>query len=123
MNILRTDAKSKGNKVLLYKLTRSPETQKMSTLDGQRIDVEHYCFYENLKTDKNGNESMVSILTLMTREGEIFGTNSKTIIEEFESILDIFEEDLEPEGAAIPIKVISGVSKNDRTYFTVAYAD
>lgn len=122
MEVTRIDKNAEGNKKLIYKLTSSPEVQKMSTIDDGRIDVTHYCFYTDVK-ERNGETSTVQVLALMTRQGEIFGTNSATVQAEFTRVLDLFEEDLEVEGGYIPLHIFKGVSKNNRTFLTCAYAD
>lgn len=122
MEVIRIDKNAEGNKKLIYKLTSSPEVQKMSTIDDGRIDVTHYCFYTDTK-ERNGETSTVQVLALMTRQGEIFGTNSATVQAEFTRVLDLFEEDLEVEGSYIPLHIFKGVSKNNRTFLTCAYAD
>lgn len=122
MEVTRIDKNAEGNKKLIYKLTSSPEVQKMSTIDDGRIDVTHYCFYTDQK-ERNGEVSTVQVLALMTRQGEIFGTNSATVQAEFTRVLDLFEEDLEVEGGYIPLHIFKGVSKNNRTFLTCAYAD
>ena len=123
MTIITMDNATAGNKVLTYKLTRSPETQKMSNLNDQRIDVIHYCIYEDEKPDRNGEVKKSTILTVMTRQGEIFGTNSATMREEFLNLVDIFGEELEAEDGYIPVRVFKSMSKNDREFVTCTYAD
>ena len=122
MEVTRIDKNAEGNKKLIYKLTSSPEVQKMSVIDDGRIDVTHYCFYTD-QTERNGETTTVNVLALMTRQGEIFGTNSQTVQNEFIRVLDLFEEDLEVEGGYIPLHIFKGVSKNNRTFLTCAYAD
>lgn len=122
MEVTRIDKNAEGNKKLIYKLTSSPEVQKMSTIDDGRIDVIHYCYYTDQK-ERNGEVSTVQVLALMTRQGEIFGTNSATVQAEFSRVLDLFEEDLEAEDGYIPLHIFKGVSKNNRTFLTCAYAD
>lgn len=123
MNIITIDNAAGENKVLTYKLTRSPETQKMSSLNDQRIDIIHYCIYEDEKPDRNGEMKKSTILTLMTRQGEIFGTNSTTMREEFMNLVEIFGEDLEREDGYIPVRVFKAMSKNNREFVTCTYAD
>lgn len=119
MKILRTDAKSKDDKKLMYKLTRSPEAVKLSTLSGQRIDVLHYAFYEDEK--KEGE--VTNILSMLTPEGEVFATNSDSVQREFLNVLEFFEDDLAADGGYIPIRIVEGKSKNGRTFYTCTYAD
>lgn len=121
--IINSDNATKTDRVLQYKLTRSPETQKMSSLAGQRIDVAHFCIYEDEKVDRNGEVTTPTIITLMTTQGEIFGSNSATVLEEFLALVDIFGEDLDKEGGYIPVKIIEGKSKAGRTFYTCTYAD
>ena len=123
MTVITMDKAAAENKVLTYKLTRSPETQKMSELSDQRIDVVHYCIYEDEKPDRNGEIKKSTILTVMTRQGEIFGTNSATMREEFMKVIDIFGEDLEAEDGYIPVRVFKAMSKNNREFVTCTYAD
>lgn len=123
MTVITMDKAAAENKVLTYKLTRSPETQKMSSLNDQRIDVTHYCIYEDEKPDRNGEIKKSTILTVMTRQGEIFGTNSQTMREEFLNLIDIFGEDLETEDGYIPVRVFKAMSKNGREFVTCTYAD
>ena len=123
MTVITMDKAAAENKVLTYKLTRSPETQKMSGLNDQRIDVIHYCIYEDEKPDRNGEIKKSTILTVMTRQGEIFGTNSATMREEFLNLVDIFGEDLEAEDGYIPVRVFKAMSKNNREFVTCTYAD
>ena len=123
MKIIECNERVQGNKVLTYKLTRSPETQTMKTLVDQRIDVSNYCLYEDEKADKDGVIKTNLILSVMTRQGETFATNSQTFIREFGDVTDIFGEDLSPDDGYIPIKVIQGVSKNDRKFISCCYAD
>lgn len=122
MKILATDTNTANDKVLTYKLTRSPEVVKLSTLAGQRIDVTHYCIYEDEKPDRKTGEINTAIITaFMTREGELFASNSATVREEWENILEIFGEDLDKEGGYIPVRIIEGMSKNQRKFLTLTY--
>lgn len=123
MKILRIDTLSDNDRVLKYKLTSSPTVQKMSTLDDQRIDVAHYAIYVDEKADRNGEIKETTVLSVMTRQGELFATNSNTVIEEFLKLIDVFGADLETDGGYIPVRVFSGISKNDRKFFTCTYAD
>lgn len=122
MNILSSDTATSNDKILTYKLTRSPEVVKLSTLAGQRIDVTHFCIYEDEKPNrKTGEINTATITAFMTREGELFASNSATVREEWEHILEIFGADLDKEGGYIPIKILEGMSKNDRKYLTLTY--
>lgn len=119
MTIIKTDAKSRDDRKLLYKLTRSPEAVKLSTLSGQRVDVVHYAIYEDAKDDGKTE----TILSLITPEGEVFATNSDSVQREFLNVLEFFEDDLAADGGYIPIRIVEGKSKNGRTFYTCTYAD
>lgn len=122
MKILNSDTNTANDKVRMYKLTRSPEVVKLSTLAGQRIDVTGFAIYEDEKPDRKTGEIVTSIITaFMTREGELFASNSATVREEWENILEIFGADLEKEGGYIPIRIIEGMSKNQRKFLTLTY--
>lgn len=122
MKILNCDTTTANDKVRTYKLTRSPEVVKLSTLAGQRIDVTGYCIYEDEKPDRKTGEITTSTITaFMTREGELFASNSETVREEWENILEIFGEDLDKENGYIPVRIIEGMSKNQRKFLTLTY--
>lgn len=99
-------------KVLTYKLTRSPKMQKMSDIpDGAELIVSEYALYEDVNSDGEKQD----ILSILTSNGDIYGTNSATFQREFEVITDIFE------GSSIPaITVVHGKTKNGRDFITCA---
>lgn len=121
--IIYCDNATENNRVLKYKLTTSPEIQKMSELEGQRIDIIHFCEYEDVKTDRDGVEKSTIVLSVMTREGEMFATNSATVRDDFRNIWEVFGEDLDYENGTIPVRIKSGQSKNGRKFFSMVYAD
>jgi hypothetical protein len=51
-------------------------------------------------------------------DGETYATNSGTFIAAFRDILDVFEPD-----EIKRLKIMSGTSKNNRTFITCAYAE
>lgn len=92
-----------------YKIMNSNETFKMSDAEGSVLDVKAWVIYND--TDEKTGEKK-KVMSLMTDDGEIFGTISNTFIREFEKIADHFDNDV---GS---IKVISGTSKAGRTFIT-----
>ena len=118
MTIIKIDSRSENDKKALYKLTKSPETAKLADQDGSRLEVSAYCLYD----ESTEPDTEKQILAIMTKEGEVFGTNSKTAITGFLDILEIFEDDLKNEGF-IPVKVVSNKSKNNRTFIMLVYAN
>lgn len=97
-----------------YFLTMSPSVQKMKDQISQRIEVSKWCVYEDLNS--KGEEQ--TILSIATPENEIFATNSKTFMDDFRRMVDVFaEDDIE----VTAIQVISGTSKAGREFITCVY--
>jgi hypothetical protein len=98
-----------------YFLTMAPSVQKMKDQISQRIEISKWCVYED--TNSKGEEQ--TILSIATPENEIFATNSKTFMDDFERMIDVFAED----GIEVTaIEVISGTSKAGREFITCVYA-
>lgn len=96
----------------LYFLTKAQDVQKMTEAVDSTLDVTAWCIY----LDKNTDGEEVELFSMRTEDGETFATNSATFIKAFREILDIFE----PEEVK-RIKVMNGISKNNRTFVTCAY--
>lgn len=112
MNIITSNREL--TKVEIYKLTIAPNIRKMSTIKGQRIEFDAFCIY--IDKDHDGNEQQ--IISLLTQEGETFATNSKTFIESFSRIVEVFGAD-----GFSAIEVATGTSKAGREYINAVYAD
>lgn len=95
-----------------YFLTKAQDVQKMTEAVDQTLDLKAWAIY----TDHNSDGEEVELFAMLTEDGDKFATNSTTFIAAFREILDIFE----PEEVK-RLKVMSGVSKNNRTYITCAY--
>lgn len=95
-----------------YFLTKAQDVQKMTEAVDQILDLTAWAIYTDV--DKDGKE--VELFAMLTKDGDKFATNSATFIGAFREILDIFE----PEEIK-RLKVMSGTSKNNRTYITCAY--
>lgn len=101
----------------IYNLAMNPHTQKMKDVKGQRIDIAAWAVYEDM--NKKSGEP-IKILAISTPEGETFATNSPTFINDFLSMLDLFNS----MGEIVPaITVTSGTSKAGREFITCAYSD
>lgn len=96
----------------LYFLTKAQDVQKMTEAVDQVLDLTAWAIY----TDKNADGKEVELFSMRTEEGETYATNSSTFIGAFREILDIFEP-----SEVKRIKVMSGTSKNNRTFVTCAY--
>ena len=95
-----------------YFLTKAQDVQKMTEAVDQTLDLVAWAIYTDV--DKDGKE--VELFSMLTEDGDKFATNSSTFIGAFREILDIFE----PEEVK-RLKVLNGVSKNNRTFVTCAY--
>lgn len=98
----------------IYFLTKTQEAQKMTEAAGQTLELTSWAIY----TDHNADGEEVELFACRTEEGETYATNSPTFIRAFRDILDVFEP-----SEITKIKVLTGVSKNNREYITCAYAE
>jgi len=113
MNIVKIYPENPSKKVA-YSLTMSPKMRNMKELKGSTLEVSAWCKYEDV--DAKTSE-LRPILSVMTPEGEVFGTNSATFIDDFEKMAEIFGAD-----GVDAIEVVSGTSKAGREFITCAYA-
>lgn len=102
-----TDAKGK------YALTRSPLIEKMSDHIGESVQVKNYCLYEDV--DSNGE--IKTLLSVLSADGKIYATVSKTFQKEFDAIKVIVSED---ELSEFTIEIVGGKSKAGREFVTCA---
>lgn len=93
----------------IYKMMKSPDVKKMSDAEGSVLEVAAWIAYND--TDSRTGE-IRSILTILTTDGEMFGTVSGVFQREFMDITKFFGDDV---GA---IKVFSGKSKAGRNFIT-----
>lgn len=94
-----------------FRLTMSPETQKMKSAVGSALEIQAWCLYE----DENKDGDMQQILSILTPEGETFATNSATFIRDFGRIVDLYDSADEQLEA---VRVITGTSKAGREFIT-----
>lgn len=118
MTIISSDATTAENKKRQYQLTRNPATKKLTDATDNIISVCGYCYYDDSKEE--GKEKI--ILTLLTSDGIVYGTNSKTAQDNFDDILEFFEDDMYEDEGSIPVKVVTSESKNKRTFVMLEYA-
>lgn len=112
-----TVLESKGNltKAEQYYMTLAPDIQKMTSVKGQVLDVDLWCRFTDIRED-TGEE--IELLSIMTPEHEVYATNSKTFIEAFMQIVDVFGTD-----GFNRIKVGTGSSKAGREFITAIYVE
>ena len=112
MELLKTNKEL--SKKEIYFLTKTQDAQKMTEAADQELELTSWAIYK----DNNADGEEVELFAMRTVEGETFATNSPTFISAFRDILDVFE----PEEIT-KLKVMTGTSKNNRTYITCAYAE
>lgn len=105
MNII---AQSKEfSKVEMYKMTRGAVTSVKDSV-GAVIEPVAYLLY----SDVNSRGEEVEILSIMTKDGEIFSATSKTFKEEFSYIWKLMD------GEPFKISILDGTAKSGRTFVT-----
>lgn len=98
----------------LYFLCTSPDIRRMSEIAGETVEISAVVIYDKDNTDGSTSE----ILSLMTKEGEAYATNSKTFIQTFRDIIGCFAPD-----EIHKIEVSQGVSRSNRKFLTARYVD
>lgn len=115
MKIIR----SKNEKISVkekYLMSMNPEIRRMRDVEGMNVPVLNWMLYSD--TDKEGNDQ--TLLSILSEENVAYATNSKTFIESFATLCDMFAESGEEISV---IKVIGGQSKAGRHFITCAYAE
>ena len=111
MTIKRASANVENDKRMLYKLTKSPNVEKLKNAVDTTINVKGFCYYDDAEED----EKEKIILTLMGADGNVYGTNSKTAMSNFSDILELFIDEIDTD-KGLPVKVCSSISKNGREF-------
>lgn len=102
----------------LHNLTRSINAHKMETAKGTRLNIDDYVFFIDEKTDAKSGEVIETVVLSIRDDGEIYSTISPTFIEEFKAIREICRECGE---AFDHVDVVTGTSRNGRTFITAAF--
>lgn len=116
MTMLNCSTNVDNDKRLQYKLTKSPDVQKLKDAIDTTINVTAFCVYDDSKEGENEK----IILTLLGDNGAVYGTNSKTALSNFNDIKEFFEDDIVNGGLKVAVK--SSVSKNGREFIMLEYA-
>lgn len=99
----------------VYDLTMNPTTQRMVDAVSQEIEVEAWLLYEDIDTSSG---EVKEVLSILTPEGEVFGTISPTFKDEFTKMHELMND----MGVQVKrIEIASGTSKAGRTYITCVY--
>ena len=115
MKIIRTK-NEKVNVKEKYLMSMNPEIRRMRDAEGMNLPVINWMLYSD--TDREGNEQV--LLSILSEDNVAYATNSRTFIEAFSTLCDLFADSGEE---IIAIKVISGQSKAGRHFITCAYAE
>lgn len=116
MTIKKCSTNVESDKKLQYKLTKSPDVQKLKDAIDTTINVIAYCVYD----DSKEGETEKIILTLLGDNGTVYGTNSKTASSNLDDITEYFEDDITSGGMKVAVK--SSVSNNGREFIMLEYA-
>ena len=115
MKIIRTKNENISVKEK-YLMSMNTEIRRMRDAEGMNVPVVNWMLYSD--TDKDGNEQ--TLLSILSEDNVAYATNSRTFIESFATLCDMFKESGEEITA---IKVIGGQSKAGRHFITCAYAE
>ena len=115
MNIINSSKELNARET--YSLTRDAKIQKMSDAVGHVITPEMWIQYEDQTVSRSGELEVRNVLSIRDVNGSTFATVSRTFIDEFGAMVEIFENDIPP------ILVISSKSKAGREFITCALAD
>ena len=115
MKIIRTKNENISVKEK-YLMSKNPEIRRMRDAEGTVVPVLNWMLYSD--KDREGNEQI--ILSFLSEDNVAYATNSRTFIEDFSELCDMFTDSGEEITA---IKVIGGQSKAGRHFITCAYAE
>ena len=95
----------------MYNLTKSPERTKLSEVSGQVLELYKWLVY----SEPNSKGEEVTLVSMTTKDGKAYTSNSGTFIRHFSSAVTMFAEF----GAEFStIQVVSGHSKSGREFIT-----
>lgn len=99
-----------------YLMAMNTEIRRMRDAEGMNVPVINWMIYSD--TDKDGNEQ--TLLSILSEDNVAYATNSRTFIDAFSNLCDMFADSGEEITA---VKVIGGQSKAGRHFITCAYAE
>ena len=115
MKIIRTKNENISVKEK-YLMSMNPEIRRMRDAEGMIVPIVNWMLY--CDTDKDGNEQI--LLSILSEDNVAYATNSRTFIESFSALRDMFADSGEEITA---IKVIGGQSKAGQHFIACAYAE
>lgn len=112
MEILRK-SREDMNKKDLYFLVTSPEIKKMKELSGTTVKLLDWVMFKSVDRETGDPYKVLSIKT----DNGVYATNSATMIESFEQIVECFENDFSA------INIFEGHSNRGRNFLMCSYAE
>ena len=98
------------NKATLYAMTSGKQSEKMSDYAGEELDLKAYVLYDATDAETGENKRVLSVLL---SDNRIVSTISKSFLEEFTKIAEIWGCENLP-----PLQVYQMTSKKGRSYIT-----
>lgn len=96
----------------LYNMANGNDIKRMRDVADQTLELAGWLIFEDTKPD--GEVS--TIVSVKTREGEVYATNSPTFRRSFESMTAFFD-------SVDAIRVVSATSKKGRPFITCDYVE
>lgn len=117
MEIIKTDiANLRDDKKTFYRMTKG-ETLNVKNMTDEDLDREYPVNGYLLYKDTNNRGEDVEILAILSDGGTVVTTVSATFKKSFFEMVELFEDD------PFSIRVISGVSRNGRSFFDCTLGD
>lgn len=108
MNIIAKSANI-ASPMDLYNLTKSPERTKLSEVSGQVLELDKWLVY----SEPNAKGEEVTLVSMTTKGGKAYTSNSSTFVRDFTSAVTMFAEF----GAEFhTIQIMNGRSKAGREF-------
>lgn len=101
----------------MYELTTSPNIHRMTEKAGQKLVIKKCVRYRDVAGTDDETKEAVAI---MDKDGTVYASASPTFIRDFDRMITIFADFDE---TVHTIEVLSGTSRNGRTYLTCRYVD
>lgn len=96
------------NEITRYNLINGDGAAGLSTAAGSALEIQDYIVFESIDVNTNKPKT---ILSLVTKDGEFFATNSPTCVDAFERICEAF--------TVLPVvEFYKGRSKLNREYLS-----
>lgn len=73
----------------LYVMTTGTGTKRLSDCVGQTLEIDKFVIYNR----ENADGSVSHVLSILTKDGDIVGTNSRSFVEGFESAAEVLGDD------------------------------